>query len=177
MATVSPNFPKQTSRSWIFDAASGVRVKLSTTIAYHVAHLYSVSQSERRCWRTKHVRAFDGGRRVAEKSQARFLVTSGPHTVGAQQPSAPYNNNNNNNNNNKTYDMAPTLPDDILHLLCEQLADQEQFDALFNCACASRSLAIPALSNLYRYVFMSYHLESMYARAGHTLTTLMRPKS
>ncbi|KAL5388431.1 hypothetical protein DPSP01_003005 [Paraphaeosphaeria sporulosa] len=46
--------------------------------------------------------------------------------------------------------MAPALPDDILHLLCEQLGEQEQFDALFNCACASRSLAIPALTNLYR---------------------------
>jgi hypothetical protein len=67
--------------------------------------------------------------------------------------------------------MAPALPDDILHLLCEQLGDQEQFDALFNCACASRSLAIPALSNLYRYVFMLYHLESMHARVELTLTT------
>ncbi|KAF1978338.1 hypothetical protein BU23DRAFT_498272 [Bimuria novae-zelandiae CBS 107.79] len=46
--------------------------------------------------------------------------------------------------------MAPALPDDILHVLCEQLGDNEQFDALFNCACASRSLAVPALTNMYR---------------------------
>lgn len=51
--------------------------------------------------------------------------------------------------------MAPALPDDILHLLCEELGAQDQFDALFNCACASRSLAIPALTNLYRYVCIS----------------------
>lgn len=44
------------------------------------------------------------------------------------------------------------LPDDILHLLCEELANQEQFDTLFNCACASRALAVPALTHLYKYV-------------------------
>lgn len=33
MATVSLNLPRQTSKSWIFDAASGVSVKLRTTIA------------------------------------------------------------------------------------------------------------------------------------------------
>ena len=46
----------------------------------------------------------------------------------------------------------PSLPDDILHVLCEELANQEQFDTLFNCACASRKLAAPALTHLYRYV-------------------------
>ncbi|KAA8615465.1 hypothetical protein PtrSN002B_001560 [Pyrenophora tritici-repentis] len=48
----------------------------------------------------------------------------------------------------------PTLPDDILHLLCEELANQEQFDTLFNCACSSRALAVPALTHLYK----SHHL-------------------
>lgn len=48
-------------------------------------------------------------------------------------------------------DMAqPALPDDILHLLCEELASQDQFDTLFNCACANRILAVPALTHLYR---------------------------
>ncbi|KAF2633936.1 hypothetical protein BU25DRAFT_453642 [Macroventuria anomochaeta] len=46
--------------------------------------------------------------------------------------------------------MAPALPDDILHVLCEELANLRQFDTLFNCACASRVLAAPALTNLYR---------------------------
>ncbi|KZM18273.1 hypothetical protein ST47_g10563 [Ascochyta rabiei] len=46
--------------------------------------------------------------------------------------------------------MAPALPDDILHVLCEELAGLRQFDTLFNCACASRVLAVPALTNLYR---------------------------
>ena len=48
--------------------------------------------------------------------------------------------------------MTPALPDDILHVLCEELANLRQFDTLFNCACASRVLAVPALTNLYRYV-------------------------
>ncbi|KAJ4304997.1 hypothetical protein N0V90_000525 [Kalmusia sp. IMI 367209] len=51
--------------------------------------------------------------------------------------------------------MGPILPDDILHLLCETLADQEQFGALFNCACVSRSLAVPALTHLYRILWKS----------------------
>lgn len=46
----------------------------------------------------------------------------------------------------------PALPDDILHVLCEELANQDQFDTLFNCACASRTLAVPALTHLYRFV-------------------------
>ncbi|KAF2687022.1 hypothetical protein K458DRAFT_385844 [Lentithecium fluviatile CBS 122367] len=46
--------------------------------------------------------------------------------------------------------MSQALPDDILHLLCEQLAEQEQFDTLFNCATTSRALAVPALTHLYR---------------------------
>ncbi|OCK79276.1 hypothetical protein K432DRAFT_355214 [Lepidopterella palustris CBS 459.81] len=46
--------------------------------------------------------------------------------------------------------MAPALPDVILHLLCEELALQRDFDTLFACACTSRGLAIPALTNLYR---------------------------
>jgi hypothetical protein len=48
--------------------------------------------------------------------------------------------------------MSAALPDDILHVLCEHLADQKQFDTLFSCATASRALAVPALTNLYRYV-------------------------
>lgn len=48
--------------------------------------------------------------------------------------------------------MAPALPDDILHVLCEELADLRHFDTLFNCACASRVLAVPALTNMYRWV-------------------------
>ena len=48
--------------------------------------------------------------------------------------------------------MTPALPDDILHLLCEELAAQNQFDTLFHCACSSRVLAVPALTHLYRYI-------------------------
>lgn len=46
--------------------------------------------------------------------------------------------------------MKPRLPDDILHLLCEELVDQRDFGTLFNCCCASKSLAVPALAGLYR---------------------------
>jgi hypothetical protein len=57
------------------------------------------------------------------------------------------------------------LPDDILHLLCEELANQEQFDTLFNCACASRALAVPALTHLYKYV-------ALVSPAGHYFTDI-----
>ena len=58
-------------------------------------------------------------------------------------------------NNITVNSMAPPiLPDDVLHLLCEELALQERFDTLFNCACANRGLAVPALTNLYRYVYI-----------------------
>ncbi|KAF2016299.1 hypothetical protein BU24DRAFT_422638 [Aaosphaeria arxii CBS 175.79] len=50
--------------------------------------------------------------------------------------------------------MSAALPDDIFHLLCEELAVQKDFDTLFACACAGRILAVPALTNLYR----SHHL-------------------
>lgn len=46
----------------------------------------------------------------------------------------------------------PALSNDVLHVLCEELALQEEFDTLFHCACSSRSLAVPALTHLYRYV-------------------------
>jgi hypothetical protein len=59
----------------------------------------------------------------------------------------------------------PALPDDILHVLCEELANQDQFDTLFNCACASRALAVPALTYLYRYVpgVSTQHRFSLYS--------------
>ncbi|OCK96253.1 uncharacterized protein K441DRAFT_657639 [Cenococcum geophilum 1.58] len=46
--------------------------------------------------------------------------------------------------------MVPTLPDDILHLLCEELSLKRDFDTLFNCAQANRGLAVPSLTSLYR---------------------------
>lgn len=46
--------------------------------------------------------------------------------------------------------MQPSIPDDILHLICEELSEQTDFDSLFYCAISSRRLAIPALTCLYR---------------------------
>jgi len=57
--------------------------------------------------------------------------------------------------------MAPALPDDILHVLCEELANLRQFDTLFNCACASRVLAVPALTNLYRWVSRNTSVDNL----------------
>jgi hypothetical protein len=65
----------------------------------------------------------------------------------------------------------PALPDDILHVLCEELANQEQFDTLFNCACSSRVLAVPALTHLYRYVTGAAELrpaQSLICLTDHT---------
>ena len=44
------------------------------------------------------------------------------------------------------------LPDDILHLICEQSWLQRDFDTLYNCAQAGKQLAAPALALLYRQV-------------------------
>lgn len=46
--------------------------------------------------------------------------------------------------------MVSALPDDILHVLCTELAYQQDFDTLFNCAVTGRRLAVPALTSLYR---------------------------
>ncbi|KAJ9645972.1 hypothetical protein H2199_003015 [Coniosporium tulheliwenetii] len=46
------------------------------------------------------------------------------------------------------------LPDDILHVLCAELAQQRDFDTLFNCAASNKSFAVPALTHLYR----NYHV-------------------
>lgn len=56
--------------------------------------------------------------------------------------------------------MKPRLPDDILHMLCEELVDQRDFGTLFNCCCVAKSLAVPALAGLYR----GQHLSSIKAR-------------
>lgn len=46
--------------------------------------------------------------------------------------------------------MRQSIPDDILHLFCEELAERKDFDTLFYFAITSRRLAIPALTSLYR---------------------------
>jgi len=50
--------------------------------------------------------------------------------------------------------MAPSLPDDILHLICIQLWHQRDFNTLYSCARSSKQLAIPALANIYRWVYI-----------------------
>ncbi|KZF22749.1 hypothetical protein L228DRAFT_260889 [Xylona heveae TC161] len=46
--------------------------------------------------------------------------------------------------------MTITLPDDVLHLICEELWLQRDFNTLFQCAVSSKVLAAPALASLYR---------------------------
>lgn len=47
--------------------------------------------------------------------------------------------------------MAPTLPDDILYMICTQLWHQRDFDTLYHCSLSGKQLAVPALTNIYRY--------------------------
>ncbi|KAL9094694.1 MAG: hypothetical protein Q9165_002964 [Trypethelium subeluteriae] len=49
--------------------------------------------------------------------------------------------------------MALQLPVDILHLICNELSNQTDFDTLYNCAQSNKQLAIPALTGLYRKFF------------------------
>ena len=51
--------------------------------------------------------------------------------------------------------MLPTLPDDILYMICTQLWHQRDFDTLYHGALAGKQLAVPALTNLYRCEDMS----------------------
>jgi hypothetical protein len=48
--------------------------------------------------------------------------------------------------------MVPAIPDDILHLICEELGRKRDFGTLFTCATVNRNLAVAALSYLYRSV-------------------------
>jgi hypothetical protein len=52
--------------------------------------------------------------------------------------------------------MSRALPDDVLHLICDQLGQQRDFHTLYLCARSSKQLAIPALSSLYRYVTIHF---------------------
>jgi hypothetical protein len=47
--------------------------------------------------------------------------------------------------------MAALLPDDILHIICDQLWEQRDFDTLYRCTCSGKQLAVPALASIYRY--------------------------
>ena len=47
--------------------------------------------------------------------------------------------------------MPPSLPDDILYMICTQLWHRRDFDTLYHCALAAKPLAVPALTNIYRY--------------------------
>ncbi|KAI9723120.1 MAG: hypothetical protein M1828_004368 [Chrysothrix sp. TS-e1954] len=46
--------------------------------------------------------------------------------------------------------MAQSLPEDVLHLVCQELALREDFPTLFKCAVSSKTLAPLALAALYR---------------------------
>lgn len=54
--------------------------------------------------------------------------------------------------------MPVELPDDILHMVCDAIADervddaQKAFDTLYACAVSSKRLAVPALTTLYKCV-------------------------
>ncbi len=48
--------------------------------------------------------------------------------------------------------MAALLPDDVLHIICDQLWGERDFDTLYRCTCSGKQLAVPALASIYRYV-------------------------
>lgn len=50
--------------------------------------------------------------------------------------------------------MSTVIPDDVLHIICEQIAKDQDFATLFNCVLTGRRLAEPAIKQLYRYVYL-----------------------
>lgn len=90
-------------------------------------------------------------RRVRSAAHLRHnLGTSSPPSAKQQQQ---YTNllSSLSEHHQKYINMSPRLPDDILHMLCEELVEQRDFGTLFNCCCVGKSLAVPALAGLYRY--------------------------
>lgn len=53
------------------------------------------------------------------------------------------------------FEDAPTLPDEILGMICQELGQDRDFVSLYRCAQASKSLADPALRTMYQYVSFS----------------------
>ena len=56
--------------------------------------------------------------------------------------------------------MAALLPDDVLHIICDQLWEQRDFDTLYRCTCSGKQLAVPALASIYRYLTLG-RMESL----------------
>lgn len=48
--------------------------------------------------------------------------------------------------------MPLEVPEDVLYILCDKLADAKDFDTLFQCALTAKRFAVPALTTLYRYL-------------------------
>lgn len=46
--------------------------------------------------------------------------------------------------------MAALLPDDVLHIICNQLWELRDFDTLYQCALSGKQFAVPALACIYR---------------------------
>lgn len=44
----------------------------------------------------------------------------------------------------------PSLPDEMLSMICQELGMDRDFGSLFRCALASKSLADPALRTMYQ---------------------------
>lgn len=48
-------------------------------------------------------------------------------------------------------DMPLDVPEDVLYVLCDRLAEVKDFDTLFQCTLSGKRFAVPALTTLYRY--------------------------
>lgn len=48
--------------------------------------------------------------------------------------------------------MPLDVPEDVLYVLCDRLAEAKDFDTLFQCALTGKRFAVPALTTLYRYI-------------------------
>lgn len=60
----------------------------------------------------------------------------------------------------------PSLPDEMLNMVCHELGQDRDFGSLFRCALASRSLADPALRTLYQYCLSAPQLATLLMETG-----------
>lgn len=61
--------------------------------------------------------------------------------------------------------MASDLPEDVLHLICEELKNRDDFATLYSCAIAGKVLAPIAISHLYRYVIKSTRVQKLLVKS------------
>lgn len=69
--------------------------------------------------------------------------------------------------------VIPSLPDEVLGMICQELGLDRDFGCLYRCAQVSRSFADPALRTMYKYANNGSYLPQ---QLTHGLDTMKCPR-